>query len=119
LEKTSQTVAKPKIRNIYRKKVQSIYIKPLLKPKNTCNKPYFKTAYFGENVKNFLKQKVAQNVTISLGYFIFSKRHNWHLKEAQLTKNHPVWSPWLGIRRQVPPQLGNTLKTLSSAIFNQ
>jgi hypothetical protein len=48
-------------------------IKPLLKPSNTYNKPCSKTAYLGGNVVNLLKQKVSQNVTISLGYFIFSK----------------------------------------------
>jgi hypothetical protein len=33
-------------------------------------------AYLAENVINLPKQKVAQNVTISLGYFIFSNNHN-------------------------------------------
>jgi len=42
-------------------KVQNIF-KPLLKPKNTCNKPYFNTADLGQNIKKKLKQKVAQNV---------------------------------------------------------
>jgi hypothetical protein len=56
---------------------------PLLKPKNTCNKPHFKTAYLGENDKKLLKQKVAQNIANSLGYFIFSKSHP---KVAQLAK---------------------------------
>jgi hypothetical protein len=32
-------------------------------------------------------QKVAQNVTISLGYFIFSNNHNELPKVAQLAKN--------------------------------
>jgi hypothetical protein len=37
-----------------------------------------------------MKQKVAQNVAISLGYFIFSKNHNEPPKVAQLVKNgHP------------------------------
>jgi hypothetical protein len=40
----------------------------------------------GENAKNLLKQKVAQNVAISLGYFIFSKNHNEPPKVAQLAK---------------------------------
>ena len=73
-------------------KVQNIYIKPYLKPKNSSNKPYFKTTYLGENIINLLKQKVAQNVAISLGYF-FSKSHNRHPKVAQLVKNRPIWSP--------------------------
>jgi hypothetical protein len=51
--------------------------------------------YIGENVINLLKQKVAQNVAISLGYFIFSKNHNEPSRVAQLAKNHPIWSPWL------------------------
>jgi hypothetical protein len=34
----------------------------------------FGTAYLDENVKNLLTQKEAQNVTIILGYFIFSKK---------------------------------------------
>jgi hypothetical protein len=54
-------------------KTQNTYIKLLLKPKNTYNKSCFETAYLG---KNLLKQKVAQKVTIILGYFFFSKNHN-------------------------------------------
>jgi len=46
---------------------------PSQKSQNIYNKPCFETAYIGENVKNLLKQKVDQNVAISLGYFIFSK----------------------------------------------
>jgi hypothetical protein len=57
-------------------KTKTIYIKPLLKPKNTHNKSCFVTAYLGENEINLLKQKVAQKVTIILGYFIISKNHN-------------------------------------------
>jgi hypothetical protein len=74
-------------------KAQNIYIKPLLKPKNSYNKPCFETAYLGESVINSLQQKVAQNITISLGYFIFSKNHNGPPKVAQLVKHHPIWSP--------------------------
>jgi hypothetical protein len=73
-------------------KAQNIYIKPLLKPYNAYNKLCFETAYLGENVINLLKQKVAQNVAISLGYFKFSKNHNEHPKVAQLAKNCPIWS---------------------------
>jgi hypothetical protein len=40
------------------------------------------TAYLNENVINLFNQNVAQNVTISLGYFIFSKPP----KVAQLQK---------------------------------
>jgi hypothetical protein len=39
----------------------------------TYNKPSFEIAYYSENVVNLLNQNVAQNVAISLGYFIFSK----------------------------------------------
>ncbi len=59
------------------------------KPKNTYNKPYFETAYLGENVINLLQQKVAQNIAISSGYFIFSKNHNEPPKVAQLAKKSP------------------------------
>jgi hypothetical protein len=45
------------------------------------------TAYLAENTTNLLKQKVAQNVAISLGYFIFPKNHNKPPKVAQLAKN--------------------------------
>ncbi len=56
-------------------KVQNFYIKPLLNPK---------ISYLDENVTNLLEQKVAQNVPISLGYFIFTKNH------TELAK---IWSP--------------------------
>jgi hypothetical protein len=69
---------------------QNISIKQLLKPKNTYNKPCFETIYLGGNVKNLLKQKVAQKVTISLGYSISSKHHN---ELPRVGKNHPIWSP--------------------------
>jgi hypothetical protein len=42
---------------------------------------------------NLLKQLVAQNVNISLGYFIFKKNHNEPPKVTQLAINHPIWSP--------------------------
>jgi hypothetical protein len=75
-------------------KVQNIYIKPLLKPYNTYNKPCFETAYFGKNVINSLQQKVALKVTNNLGYFILSKNHNEPPKVAQLAKHCQIWSPW-------------------------
>jgi hypothetical protein len=76
-------------------KVQNIYIKPLLKPKNTCNKPYFETAYLGKNVKKWPKQKVAQNVTIFGLLHLLKKLQltSKGPKVAQLVKNRPVWSP--------------------------
>jgi hypothetical protein len=55
-------------------RVQNIYIKTLLKPKNSQFKPGFDIANLGKNVKNLLNQKVAQNITISFGYFIFFKK---------------------------------------------
>jgi hypothetical protein len=76
-------------------KAQNIYIKPLLKHKNTYNKPCFGSANFGENVVNLLQQKVAQNCVISLGFFIFSKNHNEPPKVDQLAKNRLIWSPCL------------------------
>jgi hypothetical protein len=60
LEKVAKTVTKPKIAKIsttkLNLKVQNIYIKQLLKPKNTCNKPYFNTADLGENIKTLSKK---------------------------------------------------------------
>jgi hypothetical protein len=51
-----------------------------------------------------LLQKVAQNVTISFGYFIFSKNHNELPKVAQLAKTvqsgHPG-SPILSTRLSI------------------
>jgi hypothetical protein len=39
---------------------------------------------------DLVKEKVAQKVTIILGYFIFSNNHNEPPKVAQLAKNHPI-----------------------------
>jgi hypothetical protein len=50
-----------------------VQIKPLMKPQNTYNIPCFGTAYLDQNVIIRLKQKVSQNLGISLGYFICSK----------------------------------------------
>jgi hypothetical protein len=52
-------------------KTRNIYIKPLLKPLNTHNKPCFETANLGKNVINLLKQKVAQK--LPLFWAIFKK----------------------------------------------
>ncbi len=68
--KVAKTDTKPKNANL---KVQNINIKPLFNPKNTCNKPGFKTVLLGKNVKKNYKQKAAQNVHISFGHFIFTK----------------------------------------------
>jgi hypothetical protein len=57
----SQKKAKISTTKLYLK-AQNIYIKPLLKPSNTYNKPCFETAYLSKNVINLLKQKVAQKV---------------------------------------------------------
>ncbi len=54
--------------------------------------------YLGENAMNLIKQKGALNITISLGYFIFSKNHNEPPKVAQLVKSCSIWSPCLGRR---------------------
>ncbi len=74
-------------------KLKNIYTKALLKPKNAYNKLCFESAYLGENVINLLRQKAAQNIAISLGYFICSRNHNEPPKVAQLAKNHPIRSP--------------------------
>jgi hypothetical protein len=47
----------------------------------------FLNCLFRQKCINLLKPKVTQNVTISLGYFIFSKNHNEPPKVAQLAKN--------------------------------
>jgi hypothetical protein len=89
LKKSSQNSCQAKISpSKLNLKVQNIYIfKPLLKPKNTCNKPYFKTGLLGKNVKHLLQQKVAQTVAISFSCLIFSKSHKWRPKVAQFVKN--------------------------------
>jgi hypothetical protein len=51
----------------------------------------FLIVYLGENVLNLIEQKVAQNVTISLSYLIFTKNNNEPPKIAQLA----IWSPCL------------------------
>jgi hypothetical protein len=48
-------------------KIQNIF----LKNKNACKNPALLLLYLGENVKKFALAKIAQNFTISLGYFIF------------------------------------------------
>jgi hypothetical protein len=50
-----------------------------------------RTCLLGENVMNVLKQKEAQNVAISLGFFIFSKNHKQVPKLANLAKK-TIWS---------------------------
>ena len=47
------------------------------------DKLFFETAYLGENIINLFQQKAAQNVAISLGYFIFSKNQEEPPKLAQ------------------------------------
>jgi hypothetical protein len=47
-----------------------------------------------QRIKIALFQKVAQNVTISWGYFIFSSNDNEPPKVAKLVKICPFWSPW-------------------------
>jgi hypothetical protein len=47
---------------------------PFERPKHldlTSFKSCYETSYLGENVKHLPKQKVAQNVNISLGYFFW------------------------------------------------
>ncbi len=54
-------------------KVHYINLQTTLETSNTYNKIYFERAYLGENVTKLLKQKVAQNVAISLGTSSFQK----------------------------------------------
>ncbi len=60
LEKVAKKVAKPKFAQVstlkLNLKVRNIYIKQLLKPKNTYNKPYSVAAYLAENVKKCLRK---------------------------------------------------------------
>jgi hypothetical protein len=55
LDKVAKTVGKTKKAKISTSKlnfkVQNIYIKPILKPEDTYNKPCFETAYLGLCVK--------------------------------------------------------------------
>jgi hypothetical protein len=61
------------------KPCQNIYIKAEFESPKHLHQTTFETLnihnklYLGENTINLFKQKVAQNVTISLGYFIFKK----------------------------------------------
>ncbi len=68
-----------------------------------------------EKVKDLLKQKVAQNVIITLGYFIFSKNHNEPSKVAQLAKiaqlGHPAVEHYWG--RSNPGTTTFSIMTLS------
>jgi hypothetical protein len=57
-----------------------------LKHQYTYNKPCFETVYLHGNIINLLKPKVAQNVAIALGYFVFSKNNNELPKVGQLEK---------------------------------
>jgi hypothetical protein len=98
-QKVAQTVSKSKKgQNIYNKtqfESQKHLHQTPFETLNTYNKPCFETAYLGENVINLLKQKVSQNVTISLGHFIVSKNQNEPPKVAQLVKycsiSHPIY----------------------------
>jgi hypothetical protein len=96
-QKVAQKVSKSKKAKISTTKLnlkaKNIYIKPLLKPQKTNNKPCFETAYLGEYVINLLQQKSSLKCCHFFCYFIFSKNHNEPPKVAQLVKNHPIWSP--------------------------
>jgi hypothetical protein len=82
--RVAKTVAKWKNANIYAEaQFESPKHQTTLETlKNTHNKLCFETAHLRENVKKLFKQKVAQNVTISLAYFIFTKNHIKLPKEA-------------------------------------
>jgi hypothetical protein len=56
-QKVVQKVSTLKNAQMIPKNIQNIYIKPLLKPKNTYNNPCFECAYLGESVTDLLYQK--------------------------------------------------------------
>jgi hypothetical protein len=72
-----KTVTEPNNAKIFTSKlnfkVQNIYIKPLLKPKNTFNNPCFETVYLGEGLKKLFKHKAAQNVPNTWAFSCFQK----------------------------------------------
>ncbi len=77
LEKVARTVAKQKIYKISASKcnlkVQNIYINHFGNLKKHLQKTYYKTALFRWKGKKMPTPKVAQNVAISLGYFVLKK----------------------------------------------
>ncbi len=93
LEKVGKKVTESKSANISISKLNLKFKitqnKLVIKPLNNYSEPCFETTYLGENVKQWLNQKEAQNVIISLGFFIFQKSHHGHPKVAQLTKKLP------------------------------
>jgi hypothetical protein len=89
----AQKVTKPKKCQKYLQ-LRAIWKPKTYTPNHFRNHKIPTTAYLGEHAINLLQQKVAQNVTISLGYFIFSKNLNEPPKVAQRVKNRPIWSPW-------------------------
>ncbi len=91
-----------------------MYIKSLLKPQNTYNKPFFETACFGKNGINLLQQKVAPKVTISLVCFMYSKNHKEPPKVAQLVKNRPIWSPWSRLNLELSKSFSSTNPPLTA-----
>ncbi len=113
-KKVAKTVKKPKHANI---KAQFECPKHLHQaPSETLKylqQLFLVTTYLAENVKHLLKQKWAQNIAISLGYFIFSKNQNEPPKIAQLIKDHPIWSPLLS---ETTCQVQNSLAYLWNLI---
>jgi hypothetical protein len=75
LKSSQNTVVKSKNAKFFTSnlnlKIQNIYIKPLLKLLNAYNILCFETAHLCENIKKLLNQKLALNINISLGYFLY------------------------------------------------
>ncbi len=92
--------------SVQAKKGQNIYDKAQFESPKHLNITNFETLKYllqtmfwnclVEHVTNLLQQKVAQNITISFGYFVFSKNHNEPPKVAQKAKIRQIWSPCLG-----------------------
>jgi hypothetical protein len=60
LKKVANSCQVPNYQNIKaRTESPKLYVKLLQKPKNGSNKPFSKTAYFGENVKKNAKARRA------------------------------------------------------------
>jgi hypothetical protein len=87
LEKVAKTVAQPKISmSTLSLKVQSIYIKPILKPKNTCKN----TLNLWKNVKIFAQARSSQKCHYFFGLLHLLKSHNWQQRKAQLAIYQPI-----------------------------
>jgi hypothetical protein len=57
----------------------------------------FLNCLFGQKSYIWLNKKITQNVSIILGYFIFSKNHTEPPKSSPIGKNWPIRSPCIGV----------------------